>query len=52
MAKRDDIQYSEQETEARMQAALRGARRVGPKPKASMTPKRPKAQSKKNRSKR
>ena len=39
-------QYSEQETEARMQAALRGARRVGPQPKASMTPKRPRKQRK------
>ncbi len=37
-------QYGEQETEARIQAALRGARRAGPKPKASMTPKRPKKQ--------
>ena len=45
MSKQPD-HYTEQETEARMQAALRGARRVGPQPKASMTPKRPKKKRK------
>lgn len=44
--KSPDDAYSEQETEARMQAALRGARLVGPKPKSSMTPKQPKKQTK------
>jgi hypothetical protein len=43
--------YSDQETETRVQAALRGARRVGPKPMSSMTPKGVKAQRKKRRKK-
>ena len=41
--------YTEQETEVRMQAALRGARRVGPRPAKIMTPKRISAQSKKRK---
>jgi hypothetical protein len=39
-------EYSSQETERRFEAALRGARVVGPIPKASMTPKRLKTQRK------
>jgi len=39
-------EYSKEETERRLLAALRGARTVGPQPRKSMTPKRPKAQRK------
>lgn len=46
MQERSADKYSKDETEARMQAALRGARRVGPQPKSSMTPKRQKSKKK------
>jgi len=38
------MDYTEEETQKRFEAALRGARVAGHKPKDSMTPKRPKAQ--------
>ena len=42
-------QYSEQEARKRLKSALRGARAVGPMHKLSVTPKRPKAQPKRER---
>jgi hypothetical protein len=47
MARKPDDQYSEEEAQRRLKAALRGARVAGHKPMKSMTPKRPKKQSKK-----
>jgi hypothetical protein len=48
MKNKDSTEYSygERETQARMLAALCGARLAGLKPMASMTPKRSKAQRK------
>jgi len=39
--------YSDEEAQRRMDAALRGARIVGPAPAKSVTPKKPRAQTKK-----
>jgi hypothetical protein len=41
---KDKDQFSAMETEARVQAALRGARLAGPQHKKSVTPKRGKKQ--------
>ena len=47
MAKQAESEsYSEQETEARMQAALRGARIVGPTTRANVAPKKLKRSNK------
>lgn len=51
MAKTRVDQYSPEEAQKRMEAALRGARIAGRKPKDSMTPKHPKPQSTKLRKK-
>jgi hypothetical protein len=45
MAKPSD-QYSEKEAQARFETALRAALDTPPKPRKSMTPKRPKTQRK------
>jgi hypothetical protein len=51
MNKRPDEKYSETETKARFEAALRGARLAGPRHQESVTPKRAKPQRKKKRKK-
>jgi hypothetical protein len=45
--KKPNEKYSEQEAQQRFEAALRGARIAGHKPKESMTPKYAKAQRRK-----
>lgn len=44
MNRKSDDKYSEQETQRRVEAAVRGAFNTSPKPLKSMTPKRPKPQ--------
>jgi hypothetical protein len=45
-SKKDHSNYSAEETQQRLEAALRGARIAGPKHNESLTPKRPKKQRK------
>jgi hypothetical protein len=47
MKKTSDEQYSEKESQARFEAALKGALNTPPKPLKSLTPKRDKPQPKK-----
>jgi hypothetical protein len=48
MGKNQDEKFNPEETQKRFEAALRGARIAGPKPK-SVTPKRKKVQQKKKK---
>lgn len=49
MKERSDEKYSESETKARFEAALRGARLAGPQHAESVTPKKDKPQRKNRR---
>jgi len=49
MSKPNTDQYSDEETQRRFQAALRGARLAGPKHNESLTPKRVRPQRKKRK---